>query len=117
MQYGMMLYRRGNHMITFFLRGKGHTLDRQVIAFGATIEDSIGFLIRAIIGQGDNHMAFQDNVVEIAIVLLTSDIDRPTIRRRQLIAIAQLSELSAPYIQEITKREITPIWSLYMYNS
>src|SRR5438445_785582 len=55
---------------------------------GAPIEDSIGFHTRAIIGQGDDHMALQDNVVEIAIVLLTSDIDRPAIRRRQLIAIA-----------------------------
>src|SRR6266446_479846 len=81
------------------------------------IEDSIGFHTGAVIGQGDNHMAFQDNIVEIAIILLITDIDRPAIRRRQLIVIAQLSELSTPYIQEITKREITPIWSLYMYNS
>ena len=84
---------------------------------GAPTIDSIGFHTGAVIGQGDDHMALQDNVVEIAIILLTTDINRPTIRRRQLIVIAQLSELSTPYIQEITKREITPIWSLYMYNS
>src|SRR5258706_8360597 len=82
---------------------------------GAPIEDSIGFHTGAVIGQGDDHMALQDNVVEIAIILLTTDIDRPAIRRRQLIVIAQLSELSTPYIEEITKREITSNWGLHVY--